>query len=618
MLRSLFETTTLSGLLAQRRSLDRRYLMSLTDENLLLPYYQEAGLHGITYLPPDLHNGWDSPLSQIRGTVCGHWLSAAAMIIRETGDPELLARANHIVGEIALCQRENGGEWCFPIPEKYLLWLKRGKHTWAPQYVCHKVLMGLLDMHRFAGNNEALTVVCRAAEWFLRFTADISPDQMAEMMGEETGGIMELWADLYAVTGDPSHLALMRRYERRDLYQRLLDGENPLGNMHANTTIPEIHGAARAYEVTGEERYRQAAEAYWRLAAEEAVPFVTGGQTSGELWTPPGRHAARLGRMNQEHCTVYNMMRLADYLFRWTGESKYADYWEKNFYNGLLAQGFWQEPSCPQLGENPFPTVSGYVAYYLPLHPGAKKAWGSATGDFWCCHCSLLQANAFFPHSLYFQEDGTLFVSQYQDSSVSFTVSDTPIKLEQQTDSQTAPIGPITPDNLAQPGRPDCWKKTLRVTAGAPVQFTLALRRPAWLAGEMTVLVNGKPVQPAGEKGGFLLLSRDWSDDTVTVILPKAIAFYSLPDRPDTGAFLDGPVALAALTTEERTLFYQNEPTEILTPYDERRWGDWQNGWKTTGQPANLIFKPLFEIGTEPYTTYFPLKKIEHSQNVYF
>ena len=134
----------------------------------------------------------------------------------------------------------------------------------------------------------------------------------------------------------------------------------------------------------------------------------------------------------------------------------------------------------------------------------------------------------------------------------------------------------------------------------------------------MTVLVNGKPVQPAGEKGGFFLLSREWIDDTVTVILPKAIAFYSLPDRPDTGAFLDGPVALAALTTEERTLFYQDEPTEILTPYDERRWGDWQNGWKTTGQPANLIFKPLFEIGTEPYTTYFYTKKIGHFQNMYF
>ena len=193
-----------------------------------------------------------------------------------------------------------------------------------------------------------------------------------------------------------------------------------------------------------------------------------------------------------------------------------------------------------------------------------------------------------------------------------------PAKLKQETDPQTAPIVPITPDNLSQPGRPDCWKKILRITADAPVRFTLALRRPAWLAGDITVLINGNPVQPSGESGGFLLLTREWSDDDVIVILPKAVAFYPLPDRPDTGAFLDGPVALAALTSEERTLFYRNDPTEILKPYDERRWGDWLNGWKTTEQPVNLIFKPLFEIGTEPYTTYFPLKKMEHFPTMYF
>ena len=48
--------------------------------------------------------------------------------------------------------------------------------------------------------------------------------------------------------------------------------------------------------------------------------YCTGGQTCGEIWTPPGELAARLGDKNQEHCTVYNMMRLADYLFRWTGD----------------------------------------------------------------------------------------------------------------------------------------------------------------------------------------------------------------------------------------------------------------------------------------------------------
>ena len=54
--------------------------------------------------------------------------------------------------------------------------------------------------------------------------------------------------------------------------------------------------------------------------------------------------AARLGDKNQEHCIVYNMMRLADYLLRWTGDVAYADYWERNLYNGILAQQCGPEP----------------------------------------------------------------------------------------------------------------------------------------------------------------------------------------------------------------------------------------------------------------------------------
>ncbi|HCA70259.1 MAG TPA: hypothetical protein DEP17_07650, partial [Lachnospiraceae bacterium] len=94
----------------------------------------------------------------------------------------------------------------------------------------------------------------------------------------------------------------------------------------ANTTIPEAHGAARAYEVTGEERYRNIAESYWACAVRNRGTFATGGQTSGEVWTPMNQQAARLGDMNQEHCTVYNMIRLAEYLYRWTGSSEYSDY----------------------------------------------------------------------------------------------------------------------------------------------------------------------------------------------------------------------------------------------------------------------------------------------------
>lgn len=73
------------------------------------------------------------------------------------------------------------------------------------------------------------------------------------------------------------------------------------------------------------------------MAITRRSMFATGGQTSGELWTPMDIQAARLDGKNQEHCVVYNIIRLADYLYRWSSEKEYADYIERNLWNGLAA-----------------------------------------------------------------------------------------------------------------------------------------------------------------------------------------------------------------------------------------------------------------------------------------
>lgn len=44
----------------------------------------------------------------------------------------------------------------------------------------------------------------------------------------------------------------------------------------------------------------------------------------------------RDGTETEETCTQYNMLKLARYLFRWTGNATYADYYEKAITNGLL------------------------------------------------------------------------------------------------------------------------------------------------------------------------------------------------------------------------------------------------------------------------------------------
>ena len=109
----------------------------------------------------------------------------------------------------------------------------------------------------------------------------------------------------------------------------------------------------------------------------ERGTFVTGGQTSGEVWTPPFTFAHRLGDSNQEFCTVYNMMRLAEFLFRWTGDPSYADYRELGLYNGVLAQ---------------HNATTGMVAYYLPLQSGQHKTFCTPTESFPCCLGTMVQA----------------------------------------------------------------------------------------------------------------------------------------------------------------------------------------------------------------------------------
>jgi uncharacterized protein len=599
-----------------RRDRNRDYMNRLTTENLLISHYFEAGLVAFNARLEHIHGGWDAMTSDIRGTVAGHWLSAAARLIAETGDPALKLRADFIVAEIARCQQENGGEWAFPIPEKYLHWLKRGKRKWAPQYVCHKNMMGLLDMHLFAGSAQALEIVCKCADWFYRFTGDIPREQMDRMMDfEETGGMMEHWANLYGVTADPRHLELMRRYERPALFEPLARGEDVLTNMHANATIPEVQGAARAYEVTGEERYRRIVENYWELAVRKRGMYATGGQTCGEVWTPLGQQSARLGELNQEHCVVYNMMRLAEYLLRWSGQAEYADYYERSLYNGIFAQGHWRGRNLDVLCE-PREPPTGLVAYYLPLAAGSQKKWGSELDHFWCCHCTLLQANAKLHEAIYYRDASGLRVCQYLPSSLLFGWDGAAVKVEQTLDPQAGENIRILPVNAQIPSRPDTSCVLLKIQADRPVEFTLNLRRPWWLAEPLQVFVNGEEFAWEENSEGFAAIHRVWQNDEVRLVLAHRLACWPLPDRPDTVAFMDGPLVLAGLVGEERMLWGDlHDPYTLLAPDNEREWQTWKSSWRTINQPVGWRFKPLYEIGNEVYTVYFPVRKMGDSSH---
>lgn len=603
LINTISETKLLHSIVAEKMQRDTEYLMELKTENLLWAFYAEAGLNGwLNFKPTTSHGGWDSPTSQIRGTFTGHWMSAAARIYSETNNQQLKAKADFIVSEIARCQAQNGGLWAFSIPEKYLYSLKEGKHFWAPQYVCHKVMMGLLDMYQFAKNETALDIILKCAEWFTSFTDDISRETMTIMMdSEETGGLMEFWADLYSVTNNSKHLELMKRYERPALFEPIFNGKDVITNMHANTTVPEIHGCARAYEVTGDEYYKTVVQNFWDIAVTKRGMFATGGQTNGEVWAPMGRQEARLGTHNQEHCVVYNMIRLADYLFKWTGDAKYADYIEQNIYNGVLAQTFIDYIS----DEN-----AGIVTYYLPLEAGSKKNWGSKTEDFWCCHCSAVQANARFREFIYYKENNDLVVAQYIPATLNTSIKGANISVEQTYFDLGGECIKIKDIAISMPVKPEYVKMQLAVKADKPTLFSLKLRLPWWIKSDAVITVNGSEFNYV-KRDGYALIECEWNDDIVTIELPKGITCLALADEPNTVAFLDGPVVLAGLISEERQLVGDiNDPSTLIKPHNERLWSSWITTYKTVNQPVGFYLKPLYEVNREYYTVYFPIKKI--------
>ena len=422
--------------------------------------------------------------------------------------------------------------------------------------------------------------------------------------------MLEIWAILYRLTGKEMFRELMDRYYRESLFDGLLEGRDVLTNMHANTTIPEVLGAAAWYESTGEEKMLEIVKRYWEAAVTRKGSYATGGQTCGEIWSPDGQLAARLGDKNQEHCTVYNMMRLADFLFRETGDCAFMDYWEKNLYNGIMAQGYWKGSFTHGFQYNEGLPDEGLLTYFLPLRAGARKGWATKTNDFFCCHGTLVQANAALNNAIYYTREGEVCVCQYFDSE--FRSEDGKLTIRQMTDRQNgnAPgasgvqrINNVCPVITADPRK---LAVELNVS-GAGDGLTLKVRIPGWTKGT-SIVIDGKPAEGKWTPGSFAELKISGPESRIRLEFRKAITIETLPGDERMAAFLDGPVVLAGLCDEERTLYVSGqEPEKILAADNEREWAAWKHTYKTVGQERGIRFIPLYEVGYQPYSVYFPL-----------
>lgn len=581
----LNQVQLLEGPFKHAQELERNFLLATDVDKLLYPFRREAKL-------PNPAKGMDALGWEVTGHFLGHYLSACALMYRNTGDEELKRRADAAVAALAECQAALGTGFLGGFPERSILVLQKKLEDPAadasvPWYCLHKVYAGLLDMHTLAGNRQALEVLEKAVAWAETNTNALTEAEMQRMLEIEHGGMNELLANLYAVTGKEAHLKLSLRFNHKAVTEPAANDRDQLDGLHANTTIPKFTGLAVQHQLTGDPALAKAAGFFWKVVTEERS-YVTGGNSAFESFSPKTNLSAYVHQKTTESCNSYNMLKLTRALFQIAPSAAHGDYYERTLINHVLSS---QHP------------VTGGQLYYQELETGSGKGlWGtvntSSVGRHYsCCQGTGLESHSKVADSIYFHDGKkALYINLFIASALDW--KENGLRLQQQTRF------------------PDEGSSRFSFTCEKPVGLSVRLRRPHWATEGFALLLNGQPLATDSVPGSFIQVNRTWaSGDTLEVKMPMSLRLEAFKDDPRRAALLLGPVVLAAVT-EPGNPFAAivshdlSTVTQALQPVPGKP-------LEFTASPAicrttlgsiqsePVLFKPLFRMVDESYAVYW-------------
>lgn len=371
----------------QNRTLN--YLKFVNVDRLL---YNFRATHKLSTNGAQANGGWDAPNFPFRSHVQGHYLTGWVHCYATLRDSTCKDRATYFVQELAKCQANNGVAGFSPgylsgFPESEFTALEAGTLTGGnvPYYAVHKTMAGLLDAWRIIGDQKARDVLLAFAGWVDGRTKKLSTVQMQTVLGTEFGGMNDVLAEIYQLTGDKQWLTVAQRFDHAKVFDPLANNQDQLNGNHANTQVPKWIGAAREYKSTGTQRYLDIARNAWDFTIN-AHTYAIGGNSQAEHFRPPNQISNFLANDTAEQCNTYNMLKLTRDL--WTTDptsTKYFDYYERALINHLLG------------AQNPADN-HGHITYFTPLRSGGRRgvgpAWGGGTwstdyNSFWCCQGEL-------------------------------------------------------------------------------------------------------------------------------------------------------------------------------------------------------------------------------------
>jgi hypothetical protein len=565
------DVTLLDGPLKHARDLNLEVLMQYDVDRLLAPYRKTAGLTKKAESYPN----WDG----LDGHVAGHYLSAMAINYAATGDKICKERMEYMLCELQECLEANAvnnAEWgrgyIGGFPNSAELWssFKKGdigiyQSSWAPFYNLHKMYAGLRDAWLYCDNENAKNLFLQFCDWGIDITSGFNDEQMQTMLNTEHGGMNEIYADAYQISGDKKYLEAAKRYSHRIFLDPLSKGVDHLDNWHANTQIPKFIGFTRIAELSGDKVYEDAGSFSWEtIVTNRTLAF--GGNSRREHFPSIASSGDYINDVDgPETCNSYNMLKLTEDLFRMHPSAHYADYYERTLFNHILS--------------TQHPEHGGYV-YFTTARPRHYRVYSTPNNAMWCCVGTGMENHSKYNQFIYTHAGDSLFINLFIASELNW--KDKKIELRQDT---KFPYEEGT---------------KLTITDGS-AEFPIMIRYPEWVKeGLLKIFVNKKEVEYSSLPSSYICIKRQWKKgDVVEVELPMHNRVEQLPNVSNYIAFMRGPILLGAETGTE-------DLRGLLA--DDGRWAQYPGGKMLPVDQAPIlveddlqnIAEKLIPINNEP------------------
>lgn len=515
----LSQVKLLDGPFKHACDLNVEVLLQYDVDRLLAPFLKEAGL------PPkgEVFPNW----ADLNGHVGGHYLSALAIHYAATGNEACKQRMDYMVSELKRCQQKHGNGYVGGIPNGMKAWkeIQKGNVAivwkyWVPWYNVHKTYAGLRDAWAYGGNEEARQMFLDLCDWGLAVIDPLTDQQMEHMLDNEFGGMDEVYADAYGMTGDVKYLDAAKRFSHHWLLDSMAAGIDNLDNKHANTQVPKVVGYQRIAELSAlagrkadADTYRKAADFFWSTVVNNRSLSIGGNSRREHFAAADDCKSYVEDREGPESCNTNNMLKLTEGLFRLSPEARYADFYERAMYNHILS--------------TQHPRHGGYV-YFTSARPAHYRVYSAPNSAMWCCVGTGMENHGKYGEFIYSHEGDNLYVNLFVASRLDW--KEKGITLTQETrfpDEETSRL-------------------TLRMKK--PVKARLLIRHPWWSkAGEMKVMCKGKDYAAGSQPSGYIAIDRKWKDgDIIEITAPMQVTIKELPNVPKYIAIMRGPILLGA------------------------------------------------------------------------